>query len=301
MTNATHGTSQIAATFGFAITILCYIKYQQKKKSSSVNIGEMKNEEQANKQPRQQEQQQQQQKPLSNEATPEQALGLIQKRRSIFPKQYTGETVPKKIILEMLEAARWAPTHKITQPWKFIIMESKEAKESFGRFNAEHYKKSSSAKNEFNEKKYNKKMKNALISSHVIAICVNVPAEKSDDGAKAEGEETKRNTMKLNPEVEEICSTAMAVQNMHLVATAYNVGAYWSSSGIYETKKGRVLQNPDSLREFLQLEKYENESGSKCLCLGWLFVGEFAKERGEKKWPQGRRTPLDEGEKFVWQ
>ena len=29
-----------------------------------------------------------------------------------------------------------------------------------------------------------------------------------------------------NPEVEEICSVAMAVQNMHLVATAHGVGEF---------------------------------------------------------------------------
>lgn len=227
--------------------------------------------------------------------TPEQALNLIRRRRSIFPKQYTGGSVPRTVILEMLEAARWAPTHKLTQPWKFIIFETKEGKESIGRYNAEHYKQTSSKKNEFIEKKYHKKMKNASISSYVIAICVHVPQVSTN------GKNTSKDgsAMKLNPEVEEICSTAMAVQNMHLVATAYNIGMYWSSSGIYETKSSRELINPSKLREFLGLEKYE-VGGSMCICLGWLFVGEYEKEKGTKKWPKSQRTPCDEGDKFVW-
>ena len=34
-------------------------------------------------------------------------LGLIQRRRSIFPKQYSSKPVPRKILDEMLEAARY--------------------------------------------------------------------------------------------------------------------------------------------------------------------------------------------------
>ena len=31
--------------------------------------------------------------------------------RSIFPKDYNGEEVDRQVILEMLEAANWAPNH----------------------------------------------------------------------------------------------------------------------------------------------------------------------------------------------
>jgi hypothetical protein len=43
--------------------------------------------------------------------TPEQVLGLIKKRRSIFPKDYDGSAPPREHIEQMLEAANWAPTH----------------------------------------------------------------------------------------------------------------------------------------------------------------------------------------------
>src|SRR5688500_12630137 len=46
---------------------------------------------------------------------------LIRNRRSVFPQFYTGETVDDKVIHQMIENARWAPTHKLTEPWRFIV------------------------------------------------------------------------------------------------------------------------------------------------------------------------------------
>jgi len=220
-------------------------------------------------------------------SSPEETLQLLQKRRSIFPKQYTGRKVPRTLIMDMLEAARWAPTHKLTQPWKFILHESEEAKELYAQFISNHYKATSMAKNVFKEKKYEKKLHSARTSSCVIAICAMVPKFQEDGSFKG------------NPEVEEICSVAMAVQNMHLMATAHNLGCYWSSSGIYDSKSERYLTNPQALRDFLKLEEYEN-SDSMCLCLGWLYVGEFEETKGLKKWPKGQRVPLEDGKKFIW-
>lgn len=66
-------------------------------------------------------------------SSPDDVLNLIQKRRSIFPKQYSTRPVPKQIIEQMLEAARWAPTHNLTEPWKFVVFESQEARKELVR------------------------------------------------------------------------------------------------------------------------------------------------------------------------
>ena len=44
-------------------------------------------------------------------------LDLIKNRRSIGAVEQTD--VPDSVILELLEAATWAPNHKKTEPWKF--------------------------------------------------------------------------------------------------------------------------------------------------------------------------------------
>ena len=50
--------------------------------------------------------------------TAEEALKLIKTRRAVYPKDYTGDKVPKEKVQQILEAARWAPTHGLTEPWR---------------------------------------------------------------------------------------------------------------------------------------------------------------------------------------
>ena len=49
---------------------------------------------------------------------------VIKKRRSI--RKYKDTPVPKEQILEILEAARIAPSASHRQPWHFIVVEDKE-------------------------------------------------------------------------------------------------------------------------------------------------------------------------------
>ena len=47
---------------------------------------------------------------------------IIRGRRSMFVAQFKeNDPVDDAIIEEMLENANWAPTHKLTQPWRFIV------------------------------------------------------------------------------------------------------------------------------------------------------------------------------------
>ena len=47
--------------------------------------------------------------------------GLVLRRRSVFPEDYTGERVDDAIVKQMIDNARWAPTHKMTEPWRFLV------------------------------------------------------------------------------------------------------------------------------------------------------------------------------------
>jgi hypothetical protein len=131
----------------------------------------------------------------------------------------------------------------------------------------------------FLPKKYDKKMKNCQTSSYVVAIVCDTNTQ--------------------NPAWEEVCTVAMAVQNMLLVATAHNIGAYWSSGGVHDNKtansssSGSWIVNPASTREFLKLEDGQ-------LCLGWMYVGDYYGDDTSKKWPQSRRKDLQEGRRLIW-
>jgi len=54
-------------------------------------------------------------------------LKVIQERRSV--RRYKADPVPEEIILEILEAARWAPSWANTQTWRFIIVKEEKTKE----------------------------------------------------------------------------------------------------------------------------------------------------------------------------
>ncbi len=64
---------------------------------------------------------------------------LIKNRRSIFPVQYNDKPIAKEAIVQLLEAANWAPTHKKTEPWRFKVMQGK-SKEDLGIFLSTKYK-----------------------------------------------------------------------------------------------------------------------------------------------------------------
>ena len=48
-------------------------------------------------------------------------LKNIQYRRAVFQANYTDQEVSREDIMTILEAANAAPTHKRTQPWRFVI------------------------------------------------------------------------------------------------------------------------------------------------------------------------------------
>lgn len=145
--------------------------------------------------------------------TPQDVNHLLQNRRSVFPRDYTGEKVDDAIIHQMLANANWAPTHKFTEPWRFIVYTG-EGLKKLGQIQASVYEKKTKSDGTFDESKYNNLLNKPLESSHIIVVYM------------------KRDLIKGIPEVEEIGAVFCAVQNMHLTAAAYGVGAYLSTGGI---------------------------------------------------------------------
>ena len=80
---------------------------------------------------------------------------LIANRRSIYPNLYSGERVDDAIIEQMLENANWAPTHGLTEPWRFNVF-TDEGLRKLADFQSQLYKKVSSSDNTFSEEKYKK-------------------------------------------------------------------------------------------------------------------------------------------------
>ena len=162
---------------------------------------------------------------------------LIRNRRSVFPEQYTGEPVARAVIEKMLENACLAPTHKLTQPWRFIVFTGEGIKK-LAVTQAEVYKAATMRDGTYRDDKHQTLLTKPLRSSHIIAIAM------------------KRDEKRSVPEVEEIGAVFCAVENMYLTAAAYGVGCYLSTGGITyfpEAKELFELGEEDRLIGFLHV------------------------------------------------
>lgn len=139
---------------------------------------------------------------------------LIQGRRAVYPQQYIDKEIPEGVIWKILENANWAPTHKLTEPWRYKVIKGGALKK-FGIFMAEKYR-SLNQMETFSVAKYEKLKMNPQKSGAMIAICM------------------QRDERGRIPEWEEIASVAMSVQNMWLTCSAYGIGAYWSTPELLE-------------------------------------------------------------------
>ena len=52
---------------------------------------------------------------------------LIKARRSVMPKDLSGDRLSKEEVEAVLEAAVWAPTHHKNQPWRFTVLDGPQA------------------------------------------------------------------------------------------------------------------------------------------------------------------------------
>lgn len=180
---------------------------------------------------------------------------IIRGRRSMFVAQFKeNDPVDDAIIEEMLENARWAPTHKLTQPWRYIVYTGDGLKK-FAHYQADMYKlRAEKNGTPFIEATYQKFIDNPQKASHVIAILMKRSANI--------------------PLFEEIASVAMSVQNMYLTASAHGLAAYWGTGGPTFWSEAR--------------EDYGLEGED--LLMGYFYVAKPATD----KWPEGKREGMDE-------
>jgi nitroreductase len=142
--------------------------------------------------------------------TPESVHEWIRSRRSTFISQFeAGKNIPDEWVMEILENANHAPTHKLTEPWRFTVF-SGAGLQQLAEAQATTYKNEAGEK--FKQATYDKLLQQPLQCSHVIAIGL------------------KRN--ESVPLMEEIAAVGCAVENIYLSLPAYGIGGYWSTGGI---------------------------------------------------------------------
>jgi len=182
---------------------------------------------------------------------------IIVARRSTKPAAMNGRKIEDGVIRQLLELANWAPTHANTEPWRFVVY-SGAAVKSFCHGHAELYRQVT-PRERFTQAKYEKQLHNGDKASHLIAAYM------------------KRGDNPNITELEEICATAAAVQNILLGAEALGIAVLWSTGG--------MVMNP-IMKEYLGI-------GPEDVVLGLLYMG-YTDEEAKP----GKRGPVEE--KTIW-
>jgi nitroreductase len=162
---------------------------------------------------------------------------LIRTRRSIMPEKYSPRKVHKEQIELILTNGTWAPSHGMTQPWRFKVFMADGLKK-LAVFLPELYQLNTKPE-AFNQAKADRFRTRAESVSVIIAVCM----ERDKTG-------------KIR-ELEEVEAVACAVQNMSLTATAYGLGSFWSTPGFIYTPE---------MNQFLGMEDQDK-------CLGLFYLG----------------------------
>ncbi len=183
------------------------------------------------------------------------ANALIRRRRSIKPPDMSVKPVERAHLAAILENANWAPTHGLTQPWRFFVFTGEGRQRLADALQSIYRKVTPEA--EVREEKWEKLGVRPLQAPVVIAVGM-----------------SRQRSEKI-PEVEEIEAVACAVQNMHLTASAIGMAGYWSTPPVVYT---------DEMRLWLGL------GDARDRCLGLFYLGWPESE----EWPEGRRDDVAE-------
>ncbi len=188
--------------------------------------------------------------------TLEQVSALIRHRRTIKPAGMDPmKPVDRATLLTLLENATWAPTHGMTEPWRFRVFEG-AARTGLAEAMQRIYKEAIPAA-EQREDKWEKLRDNALQAPTVIACWM-----QRNGGGKI-------------PELEEIEAVACALQNLMLSASAIGLGSFWSSPPFLDS---------EAFKQWLGIREQDR-------CLALIYLG-WPKEGSA--WPVSVRRPVND-------
>lgn len=185
---------------------------------------------------------------------------IIRHRRTIKPPMMSDAPVAEEDLEAILENANWAPSHGLTQPWRFKVYRGESRSQLADAF-GDLYE-TALPKEEQKEGKADKIRKMPRLAPVVILVCM------------------ERQKIEKIRELEEIEAVACAVQNMHLTASARGLGAFWSTPPF--------LYTPE-MNAYLGL-------GEKDRCLGIFYLGHPAESDA---WPKGRRQPIGDRVEYI--
>jgi coenzyme F420-0:L-glutamate ligase/coenzyme F420-1:gamma-L-glutamate ligase len=151
-------------------------------------------------------------------------LGLFKNRRSV--RDYSLRKVSNKVLFEILEAARWAPSAHNAQPWRFIVVRDPDVKQELAKAMASRWDKDMSKNGVPLENRQSlirtsvKRFTNAPI---LIIVCLTM------EGMDKYPDERRQKIEYIMA----VQSVAAAIENMLLAAHAKELGSCWFCAPLF--------------------------------------------------------------------
>ncbi|MSQ08591.1 MAG: hypothetical protein EXR57_01345 [Dehalococcoidia bacterium] len=137
-------------------------------------------------------------------------LDALRNRRTC--RSFTSEPVPRGVVDAMLEAATWAPNHRLTNPWRFFVVENGgPVRHKIAELVHEWTYQNVKNPNEERRVQSAEQAKQEVLIAPVMLYVFTVPGRDE--------EETTEN----------YAATCCAVQNLQIAAHAHGVAVGWST------------------------------------------------------------------------
>jgi len=162
-------------------------------------------------------------------------LRILRARRSV--RALKPDPVPRELIVEVLDAARWAPSAHNAQPWRFVVITSDAVKQELATKMAEAWRQdlASDGVPEQQIKELTEASVRRFTSAPVLVLaCLTM------EGMHSYPDERRREAEHIMA----VQSVAAAIQNMLLAAHALGLGACWFCAPLF---------CPDVVRSVLKL------------------------------------------------
>lgn len=150
--------------------------------------------------------------------------GIIRGRRSV--RRYQERPVPRELLLEILEAGRWAPSPHGRQPWRFVVFTEPEPKQQLAGAMGDEWRRQLALDGQDEaivETRLRNSRERILRAPAIVIPCLYMAdMDHYPDPARSAAEE-----------VMAIQSLGCAVQNMLLTAYANGLDAGWMCAPLF--------------------------------------------------------------------
>ena len=143
--------------------------------------------------------------------------GVIRDRRTI--KEFSDQPVPRALIAALLDLAVWAPNHKLTEPWRFYVIDG-------------------AGRNRVSELARTLRYKKLLSTGAEESVAVRKAAEFAGEWAKVPAIIFVTQVIHPDPfvEREDYGAVCCAVQNLMLGAQAAGLASFWGTGDLAQAR-----------------------------------------------------------------